>query len=48
MGVGKVSVLPPEEMAAEITAQDSSSCRQAVETGSEMAPLGRQRKLEMH
>lgn len=48
VGVGKVSVLPPEEMAAEITARDSPSFGQTGETASEMAPLGRRRKLELH
>lgn len=48
VGVGKVSVLPPEEMAAEITARDSPSFGQTGETASEMALLGRRRKLELH
>lgn len=38
MGVGKVSVLSHEEMAAEITAQDRGS---TVETGPEMAKVER-------
>lgn len=42
MGVGKVSVLSPEEIAAEITAQDSAPTGQMVETGSEMAKVVKQ------
>lgn len=32
VGVGKVGVLLPEEMAAEITAQDTASLRQTEDT----------------
>lgn len=46
VGVGKVSVLSPEEIAAEITAQDSAPTGQTVETGSEMAKVVRQRDFE--
>lgn len=47
VGVGKVSALPPEEIAAEeITAQDSAPTGQMVETGCEMAKVGRQRNFE--
>lgn len=46
VGVGKVSVLSPEEIAAEITAQDSAPTGQMVETGSEMAKVVKQRNFE--
>lgn len=42
VGVGKVSAQPPEEIAAEITAQDSAPTGQTVETGCEMAKVVRQ------